>query len=269
MLEDVICPSCGFRNAGGGESCESCNFPLQPIAAGGDQGERPTVRSGSGLGGATGYGATGPLRRPVRRAAPLQAQSVWLWLFFGTFAAGLLVYVAIDANRKRNEPVVSAVAGANTEQMAMVNTARGALAADSSNIEARVTLGNVLYDTGNWDEAIIQYRAVLRRDSTRVAPMVDLGVCYFNLGATKQAEDLFHQALRLDPHQPIALFNLGIVSERHGETAKALAYFGDALEHAPSEEFKTSINQAIQRISRKSAPGAPVSKPPNGNVGGK
>jgi hypothetical protein len=44
----------------------------------------------------------------------------------------------------------------------------------------RRQLADLFYDTANWSEAIVQYRAVIRRDSLATA-MVDLGVCYHNL----------------------------------------------------------------------------------------
>jgi Flp pilus assembly protein TadD len=183
----------------------------------------------------------------------MQGQSVWLWLLFGTFAAGLLIWTAIDANRKRSAP--APVAGSSPEQQKMVDEARTAIASDSTNIEAHTALGNVLYDTGNWSEAIVHYRAVMRRDSTRVPPMVDLGVCYYNLGETPQAEQLFLKALTLDPNQPIALFNLGIVSERKGRPDEARAFYDRALKNAPSEELHHAVEDAIARVSQaKPAP---------------
>lgn len=252
MLEDVICPSCGYRNSGGASACDSCNFPLElpPLAAA--AADRPSGAPGPA--GSTEFPRPNTLRRPQRRGSPLQGQSVWLWLLFGTFAAGILVWTGIQSFRDRNQIQTHAIAGSNPQQQSYADSARAALAADSTNIGAQIALANVLYDTGNWDEAIIHYKAALRRDSTRVAPMVDLGVCYYNLGAARDAEALFHQALRIDPRQPIALFNLGIVSDRRGETAVAQKYYRDALEHAPSDEFKATITAAMQRMAQKSAP---------------
>ena len=254
MLEDVICPSCGYRNSGGASACGSCNFPLElpPLAA--SAAERPSGVTPEAPAGSTEFPRPGALRRPQRRGSPLQGQSVWLWLLFGTFAAGLLIWTAIDANRKRNETQTNALPGATPQQQTYADSARAAILADSTNLEAQIALANVLYDTGNWEEAIIHYKAALRRDSTRVAPIVDLGVCYYNLGAARDAEQLFHQALRIDPRQPIALFNLGIVSDRRGEKVVAEKYYRDALENAPSEEFKATVTASMQRMSQKTAP---------------
>jgi len=176
---------------------------------------------------------------------------MWLWLLFGSFAAILLIWTAVQTFRKSNAPVVTPVAGVTPEQQAVVNAARAEIARDSSNVEAHHSLANVLYDTGNWDQAIVEYRAVLRRDSTRVPAMVDLGVCYYNLGDTPQAEQQFHHALALEPGQPVALFNLGIVSERHDRFAEALRWYHQAMEHAADPGLRESIAQAVQRTAAR------------------
>jgi tetratricopeptide (TPR) repeat protein len=249
MLEDVICPSCGFRNPPDAENCAACNFPLKRAA-----GEGVTEPSRAEQASATGVPTYAPrrMRRPPRGPAPLQGQAMWLWLLFGTFAAVVLIATAVQTFRKQNAPPAAPpVEGVSPEQQAVVNSARAELARDSSNVEAHLALANVLYDTGNWDQAIVEYRSVLRRDSTRVPPMVDLGVCYYNLGDTPHAEELFHHALQLDPGQPVALFNLGIVAERHGHWDEALRWYHQAMEHATDAGLRESIAQALQRTATK------------------
>ena len=267
MSRDIICPSCGFRNPAGLSSCTSCNFPFSAELRGIDADEEPTRAEASGASGVPTYAPRRALRRPPRHGMPAQGQSMWLWLLFGTFAAALLVWTAIDANRKRELP--GPVEGSNADQQKLADAARAALAADSTDIDAQTSLANVLYDTANWSEAIVHYRAVLRRDSTRVAPMVDLGVCYYNLGQTQQAEALFRKALTLDAHQPIALFNMGIVSERRGNTEEALQYYHRAVENAPNEELKNAIFAAVQRTSQKAGKSPPPLPPAGGTTGGK
>jgi tetratricopeptide (TPR) repeat protein len=248
MLEDVICPSCGFRNPPDADSCAACNFPLK--RAPGEGVAEPSRAEQSSAGGVPTY-APRRSRRPPRGPAPLQGQAMWLWLLFGSFAAILLVWTAVQTFRKSNTPEVPPVAGVSPDQQAVVNSARAELARDSSNVEAHLALANVLYDTGNWEQAISEYRAVLRRDSTRVAPMVDLGVCYYNLGATPQAETLFHRALELQPGQPVALFNLGIVAEKHERWDEALRWFHEAMQNTQDEGLRGSIADAVKRTATK------------------
>ena len=249
MLTDVICPSCGFRNPPGLESCSSCNFPFAPKTRGDDSDVEPTRAEQSGAGGVPTYAARRPLRRPPRSGAPVQGQAMWLWLMFGAFAAVAMILTGINSFRARNI-VAAPVEGSSPEQQKMADAARKAIVADSTDLSANLALANVLYDTANWPEAIVHYRAVLRRDSTQEAPLVDMGVCYYNLGETQEAEGIFRKALLLDPRQPIALFNLGIVSERHGKTEEALQFYHRALETAPNDELKNAIVAAVKRASQ-------------------
>ncbi len=250
------CPDCGHPNPPGAESCEACNYPLRSLArmTPGAAPAAPEVPAP----GAVPEAATPkpidlgprPLRRPVRRGAPLAAQSVPLWLFFGAVLTAILLWTAIDANRQRARQAV-AVEGAKPDQQQAADAAQQALARDSSNIDARIALANVLYDTNNWDAAIIHYRAAVRRDSSRVSALVDLGVCYYNLGDTPQAERIFTLALARDPHQPVALFNLGIVNEQHDRPAEALRYYQQALDHAPSADVREALTASMERVRQK------------------
>ena len=202
--------------------------------------------------------------RPVRtrRPRPPQPIALQLWLMFGIFSAAVLVFVALKSNVDRARQPIE---GSNEDQQKRAEEFRAALAKDSTNVEARIGLANVLYDTANWREAIAHYRAAVSRDSSRVTALVDLGVCYYNLSDTENAEKLFLLALQRDPHQPIALFNLGIVNERRSNAAQAMRYFHQALESSPPEEMKKAVMEAMVRLGKTSglkAPPLPQSTPP-------
>jgi tetratricopeptide (TPR) repeat protein len=143
------------------------------------------------------------------------------------------------------------IQGAKEDQQKRADQFRAVLAKDSTNVEAHVGLGDVLYDTGNWSDAIVEYRAALRRDSTLTSTLVDLGVCYFNLGRADDAQDLFQRALVREPHQPIALFNMGIVNESAGNNQQALDYFHKAIENHPPPDMQKALAEAVNRVSAK------------------
>jgi tetratricopeptide (TPR) repeat protein len=171
----------------------------------------------------------------------------------------VVIYVAVKANVDRSQP---AVEGASPTQQVSSDSLRQVLDRDTSNVEARVRLADLLYDTANWSEAIIHYRAALRRDSSQVNALVDLGVCYYNLSDAAEAERHFLLALERDPHHPVALFNLGIVYERRGDPTHALEYYHRALESDPPPEMRQPLIEAMNRIQEK-----PAKKPP-GQGGG-
>jgi tetratricopeptide (TPR) repeat protein len=193
------------------------------------------------------------LRRPRRRprsAAPMLS----VWLTMGLFAAAALIWLAVQVNLDRRQ---APVAGAGAQQQERIDALRRALERDSTDVQAHVGLGDVLYDTGNWADAIVHYRAALRRDSSLVTALVDLGVCYYNLSQPEEAERLFKLAIARDPHQPVALFNLGIVHERRRDYEQALQYFHRALESNPPSDMQQPLVESIRRIQEQTGRTAP------------
>jgi len=236
MSDMIRCPDCGHENPAGSLSCGRCNFPLQETTSslGPTQEAEPEI----------------VIRRPVRRRRPRAAasQSVTLWLVVGGIAAVALLWQGLAGYRKSAAPPVE---GASEDQQRAADSLRAVLRRDSTNVDALVAYGNVLYDTANWAEAARYYARGVALDSTRVHAIVDMGVCYYNQSDLQRAERLFQLALRRDPNQPVALFNLGIVNERGGDYDTALKYFHRALEADSPEEMKQQIVQHMQQILQK------------------
>ncbi|MBI5711093.1 MAG: tetratricopeptide repeat protein [Candidatus Eisenbacteria bacterium] len=223
-------------------SCEACNYPLQPLATS----EAPTASESPVV-----------IRRPARRPRPRPVgggTSVTLWLFFGIVAAAILVFTGYSSFRKNNQPPVE---GSNADQQKLAQRYEAALARDSMDVEANIGLGNILYDTGNWDHAIAHYARAIARDSTRITAIVDMGVCYFNLGQLPLAESLFKLALQREPHQPVALFNLGIVNAHRRDYDTAIEYFHQAMQSNPPPEMQEPLMKQMQDAMQKSGRSAP------------
>jgi predicted Zn-dependent protease len=253
MSETLHCPDCGHENPAGSKSCSNCNFPLTPLepaprAASAAAPEPPRVAPDAG--GAAPAEVPKPYRmlRPRRPRPTDSGLALSLWLMFGVIAAAAVIFVGVRANVERAQKPIE---GAHEDQQKRADALRDSLATDSTNVSAHVGLGDVLYDTGNWSEAIVQYRAALARDSSRATTIVDLGVCYYNLGDVRHAEELFQAALRRDPHQAVALFNLGIVYERREDYNEALRYFHRAMESDPPEGMKQPLVDAMMTVQKK------------------
>jgi tetratricopeptide (TPR) repeat protein len=254
----IRCPDCGTESPAGSASCTRCNFPLEPGAA-------PPAPAADGPAEtssteppppASGDAALRPIRpfrpRPPRERPAQQAST--LWLVFAAVAAAIVIYTGVKANLDRaSEPVE----GAAPAQQERVDQALALLARDSTNVDARVALADVLYDTANWQQAIDHYRVAIAADSSRVAAIVDLGVCYYNLGEADEAERTFHLALAKDPTQPVALFNLGILHERRKDMEESLKYFHRALASNPPEDMKPVIIEAMQRVQQATGTSPP------------
>jgi cytochrome c-type biogenesis protein CcmH/NrfG len=243
MPETIRCPDCGHENPAGRTSCEACNFPLTGLP----EPPRPPVSSGEPV-----IVIPRPVRRP-RPRPPASGTTLSLWLFFGTVCAVVLIWTAINGFNSSNAPVE----GASEHQQGVVDSLRKVLAKDSTRADAQIALADILYDTGNWQEAVAHYRAGIARDSSRTNAIVDLGVSYYNLGNSAEAERDFRLALARDPHQSVALFNLGVVYEAREEWDTALQYFHRALESDPPEGMRPPLMEHMQSVLQKSGKKAP------------
>lgn len=251
MSDGERCPDCGHQNIAGALACEACGFPLRPealtappVAEPSAPASTPPPRPATPDAGPTMILPPRPRRRPSHGSN----EALSLWLIFGTVMTLVVLFVAVKANVDRVRPPVE---GASPVQQVNVDSLRSVLEADSTNVPARVRLGDILYDTGNWSEAIVHYRSAVRLDSSQVNALVDLGVCYYNLGDSPHAEQLFRLALVREPAQPIALFNLGIVHERRDDLARAVEYYQQALRTNPPPGLREAILEAMGRIQQK------------------
>ena len=264
-MPENVCPSCGFAgNAPEDVECRRCSFPLgenaveSNPAAPEDPGSVPHAAAEAEV--PEPEVANAPVPEPIMRPLPRRFRprprrtdptSATLWIVFGAFAAMVLLWVAIQATLRK--PAPPQVPGSTTALQATADSLNQILARDSTNVDARQRLADIYYDTGNWDPAIVQYRAVLRLDSTRTTALVDLGVCYFNLAHSTLAEQLFLAALKREPKHSVALFNLGIVYETRESYPKALEYFQRSLDSNPPEVMHSPIVQSIQRVKGKTS----------------
>jgi cytochrome c-type biogenesis protein CcmH/NrfG len=245
MSEDLRCPDCGRVNEPGAVECVQCGFPLS-----GAPGVPATPPSS-----ATETPVVVPRPRP-RRPRPQRADNtvLSLWLVFGTIAALVVVWVAVNSNVNRTRPPVE---GASPAQQANADSLLAIVQRDTTNVDARNQLADVLYDTGNWSDAIVQYRATVRMDSTRVAAIVDMGVCYFNLSDGAEAERLFKLAIGRDPHQVVALFNLGILYESRKQWKESLQYFHEAMQSNPPPAMEQPLQDHMLQVMKQVGGNAP------------
>ena len=265
MSETVTCPDCGAANPAGADQCRNCNFPFgaatRPAAAPQETApEEPPPADAPSEEPQVSETSTSavPLLRPQRprRSRPdaMQPVQMQIWLFVGIAVVLGFVYFAAQGFWNTH---VTPVEGASGPEQQRADLARKVLEKDSTNVAARIELGNVLYDTGNWSEAIVHYRSAERLDPHRSTTVVDMGVCYYNLGAFVTAESLFTHALEIDPKQVFALFNLGIVAESREDWNGAIEFFHRVMELNPPEGMRPIVEQHLQAAMEKTGRKAP------------
>jgi tetratricopeptide (TPR) repeat protein len=85
-----------------------------------------------------------------------------------------------------------------------------------------------LYQYGDIDGAIEEFKKALAVDPKNVNVHNSLGVCYGVQGMLDEAIDAFETALRLDPGDVMATFNLGLAHAKQENQEKALDLFLEA-----------------------------------------
>ncbi len=97
--------------------------------------------------------------------------------------------------------------------------------------------GQVFYDRGQVDEAIVQWR-----ETVRLAPNVAkahhlLGIALRDSGDLTESLAAFQEALRLDPDNATACVHLARAFEARGDTKEAFAAYYRALQLVPSAPY--------------------------------
>ena len=79
------------------------------------------------------------------------------------------------------------------------------------NVEAWVQLGNLYFDAGQVDKAILAYNRSLALVPDNPNVLTDLGVMYRRKGQPLEAIKSFDRAIQANPRQEAAYFNKGVV----------------------------------------------------------
>ncbi|MBC8433475.1 MAG: tetratricopeptide repeat protein [Desulfobacterales bacterium] len=106
---------------------------------------------------------------------------------------------------------------------------------DSSVVFDAVSLnisGDKLYQKGDINGAVNEFKKALRLDPSNVNVHNSLGVCYGILDNFKDAKLEFRETIRLDPEETMAVYNLGLVYLLSENKEKALEHFLEAAGQA-------------------------------------
>jgi len=85
------------------------------------------------------------------------------------------------------------------------------VAADPNNKDTWIRLGNLYFDTDNFESAIRAYEKSLSLNPNNANVQTDLGVMYRRNGQPKKAVEAFDKAIKIDPKHEVSRFNKGIV----------------------------------------------------------
>ena len=110
---------------------------------------------------------------------------------------------------------------------------RYVLAEDQNIPEAHNTLGFILMNQRNTDEAMAEYRRALALKPDYVRAINNLGLALLRQGHTEEAAEQYEKALSLQPNYAFGQNNLGLALLVLGRAAEALPHFEKAVDLAP------------------------------------
>lgn len=167
---------------------------------------------------------------------------------------GLAVKIKVNLEKRGKETVTSGVAAYpafSYKKNEIIDNARKALehadyfgpgsivAFDAVSLNIS---GDKLYQNGDINGAIKEFRTALLFDPTDVNVHNSLGVCYAVLGDFSKAIKEFKEAVRLSPGEIMPMYNAGLSYQLMGKKTKALKHFlkaGNLGENLFEIDFQT------------------------------
>lgn len=99
----------------------------------------------------------------------------------------------------------------NPQQASAILSLEQRVAANATDAEAWMQLGNTYFDTNNFVKAITAYNRFLTLQPNNANVLTDLGIMYRNNGQPTEAIASFDRAIAIDPKHVQAPFNKGVV----------------------------------------------------------
>ncbi len=101
--------------------------------------------------------------------------------------------------------------GPSVEESSRILALEKELAANPQNVTAWTQLGNLYFDSNQFQKSIEAYEKSLAIQPNNADVLTDLGVMYRRSGQPRKAIEKFDQAVRVNPGHEVSRFNKGIV----------------------------------------------------------
>lgn len=145
-------------------------------------------------------------------------------------------------------PPSSALGSYNAE----IGELRAIVQKDPGNYEAWVRLGNLLFDTDQYADAIDAYTKALELKPSDPDVITDRGIMYRKTGDFERAAAEFRRAAEVAPTHLNSVLNLGVVLRYDlNDSAGAIQAWRMYLDRRPPPEMAEKIKREIEAIQGK------------------
>lgn len=148
----------------------------------------------------------------------------------GTVATVLLAMFVAALGAGAQEPTEDA----GDEVTARIEELSRSIEENPDDIELRIDIGNVYYESNMLDQALESYLVAVEMDSLHAGAHLNLGSLYADLGRFDRATIELKTAHQLDPASAMILSNLGSAYYASQKFSEAVDSFRSALELDPS-----------------------------------
>ena len=113
---------------------------------------------------------------------------------------------------------------------------RAAIDGGETQPEAFLFLGQIYFETRQYEEALGVYQSLLKIDGNHATAAFNAGVCNEKLSRWNEAAELFRRSVRNEPVRPEAWLGLGLCCLHQRRAEDALNGFDKFLQHEPESE---------------------------------
>ena len=222
------CPKCGASVPESAKFCPKCGARLEDAEATQESAE-------------TGRNTVSP--KAIRFLYFVALASVIIAAVYG------YKYIIPSSAPVQNPHAPSAPAPEKPElDQSKYNELKARWEANPNGLEENVRMGNFLFDSEHYSEAIEYYQKAIELNPKDADIIVDLGVCYFNLQDLPRAKEYFLKALKINDKHPNALYNLGVVSAQLGHMDELMQYWEKLIQVAPESSSAKMAKQMLDQV---------------------
>ena len=175
------------------------------------------------------------------------------------FVAGIVVGVIAAVYYEDKAPLIppavkqptssAAPAALPADLQKQIDTLRSILRDDPKNLKVLIQLGNLYFDTGQFDQAIENYSKALEIDPKNADVRTDLGIMYRKKGEYDRAIAEFEKAAEANPKHVNSRYNLGIVLlHDKGDIKGAIKAWEDYLRVEPTGPRADNIRNQMGKM---------------------
>lgn len=167
------------------------------------------------------------------------------------FLAGT-IYSTYKGGQSMPPPQATVAPGApsNLEMNNRIMALEKDVAANPKNANAWVELGNLYFDTNNYQDSIRSYRKYIELIPDNPNVWTDLGVMYRRSGQPEEALSCFDKAIEINPKHEQSRYNKGIVLMQDLQNSEAaILAWQELIKINPN--FKTPNGQSVKDMLEK------------------